>query len=95
MTVSGEPSQNPTQDVVAQLAADLKQLAVAVAAAPGLSAGTAVHTSTSQPQLVVAGTGIRAVGQLTIEAANCIHRAERLYFSVADPAGERVDTGTE
>lgn len=40
--------------------------------------------------LVVAGTGIRIAGQLTVEAAAWMGRAERLFFSVADPVAERV-----
>jgi hypothetical protein len=40
--------------------------------------------------LIVVGTGIRIVGQLTIEAAAWMCRAERLFFSVADVVSERV-----
>ena len=92
MTASSESSQIPAQDVVTRLAADLDHLAHAVtgAAAPGLSEGARATMARSPVQLVVAGTGIRVAGQLTIEAAHCIRCAERLYFSVADPAGERV-----
>ncbi len=90
MTTSNESTPVPSKDVLAQLAANLDQLAHTVAASPEHSAGAVDYAVTSPVQLVVAGTGIRAVGQLTIEAANCIRRAERLYFSVADPAGERV-----
>ena len=40
--------------------------------------------------LIVVGTGIRIAGQLTIEAAAWMCRAERLFFSVADVVSERV-----
>ncbi len=41
-------------------------------------------------QLVVAGTGIRITGQLTMEAAAWMRRADRLFYGVADPVAEQV-----
>jgi uncharacterized protein YabN with tetrapyrrole methylase and pyrophosphatase domain len=80
------------QGAVRRFAADLRELAqAATAAVPTDPAESGFDApSLSSDQLVVAGTGIRIVGQLTIEAATCIRRAERLHFSVADAVGERV-----
>jgi uncharacterized protein YabN with tetrapyrrole methylase and pyrophosphatase domain len=38
--------------------------------------------------LVVVGTGIKLVGQTTLEALACIQRAEKLFYVVTDPATE-------
>jgi uncharacterized protein YabN with tetrapyrrole methylase and pyrophosphatase domain len=81
---------NEAQGAVERLAADLRELAqrmTGTAADPGESPNA---TAQSSDQLVVVGTGIRIVGQLTIEAAACICQAERLHFSVADATGEKV-----
>ena len=40
--------------------------------------------------LVVAGTGIRITGQLTLEAMAWMRRADRLFYGVADPVSEHV-----
>src|SRR5262245_3832821 len=40
--------------------------------------------------LVVVGTGIRTVGQLTMEAIAWIKQAERLFYVVSDPIAESV-----
>ena len=39
-------------------------------------------------ELVVVGTGIKLVGQTTIEARDCIERAEKLLYLVTEPATE-------
>lgn len=41
-------------------------------------------------QLVIVGTGIRTVGQLTMESVAWIERAEKLFYVVADPVAEEV-----
>ena len=69
-----------SKDLISRLAADLCAVEEALT-------GPAAAAS---EQLIVAGTGIRIAGQLTIEAASWISRAERLFFSVADPVAERV-----
>ena len=43
-----------------------------------------------RPDLVVVGTGIRAAGQLTIEAIAHIARAEAVLYLVAEPLARRV-----
>jgi uncharacterized protein YabN with tetrapyrrole methylase and pyrophosphatase domain len=40
--------------------------------------------------LIIAGSGIRITGQLTMEALAWIRRADRLLYGVADPIAERV-----
>jgi uncharacterized protein YabN with tetrapyrrole methylase and pyrophosphatase domain len=40
--------------------------------------------------LIVVGTGIRAVGQLTIEAMAWIRKAEKVLYVVADPVAEDI-----
>ncbi len=62
---------------------------------PVRTPGTATEINKSRlnatrEQLIVVGTGIRIAGQLTIEAAAWISRAERLFYCVADPVGERI-----
>jgi len=83
---------NEAQGAVARLVADLRELArvTAAAMAADLPQGPPDASGELNEHLVVAGTGIRIVGQLTIEAATCIRCAERLHFSVADAIGERV-----
>jgi precorrin-6B methylase 1 len=39
--------------------------------------------------LVVVGAGINGVGQTTLEAVECMRRAERLFYSVVDPITEQ------
>jgi hypothetical protein len=39
--------------------------------------------------LTVVGTGIRAIGQITLEAESCIRHAEKLLFLIADPLTAR------
>lgn len=41
-------------------------------------------------QLVIIGTGIRTVGQLTMEAIAWMERADKLYYVVSDPIAEDV-----
>jgi hypothetical protein len=40
-------------------------------------------------RLVIVGSGIRAIGQFTLEARAHIRQADRVYHVVADPATER------
>ncbi len=40
--------------------------------------------------LVIAGTGIRITGQLTLEAVAWMRRADRLFYGVTDPVAEAV-----
>ena len=40
--------------------------------------------------LIVVGTGIRAMGQLTTEAIAWMRRADRVLYVVADPIAEEV-----
>jgi uncharacterized protein YabN with tetrapyrrole methylase and pyrophosphatase domain len=35
--------------------------------------------------LVIIGTGIKAIGHITLEAKSCIEKAEKLFFLVSDP----------
>jgi uncharacterized protein YabN with tetrapyrrole methylase and pyrophosphatase domain len=70
-----------SKDLIVRLAADLQEIEASVRAS---------DTHAPPEQLIVAGTGIRIAGQLTIEAAAWIRQAERLFFSVADPVSERV-----
>lgn len=81
---------NEAQSAVSRFAADLRELAQAATAAVPAASAELSAPGLPNDQLVVVGTGIRSVGQLTIEAATCIRRAERLHFSVADALGERV-----
>lgn len=75
-----------------RLAGDLSDLAQATAAISQdeIPRDARIPSAASTEHLVVVGTGIRIVGQLTIEAAMCIRDAERLHFSVANLLGERV-----
>ena len=41
-------------------------------------------------RLVIIGTGIRTVGQLTMEAVGWMQRADKLYYVVGDPVAEEV-----
>jgi uncharacterized protein YabN with tetrapyrrole methylase and pyrophosphatase domain len=41
-------------------------------------------------QLVIVGTGIRTVGQLTMEAIAWIKRADKVYYVVGEPIAEEV-----
>ncbi len=41
-------------------------------------------------QLVIVGTGIRTVGQLTLEAIAWMKRAQKLFYVVGDPVAEEV-----
>jgi uncharacterized protein YabN with tetrapyrrole methylase and pyrophosphatase domain len=43
--------------------------------------------------LVVAGTGIRSAGQLTVEAIAHIRSAERVFYLVAEPVAEEIVRG--
>ena len=43
-------------------------------------------TSQSRGSVTVVGTGIRLVGQTTVEAVDCMRRADRLLYLVTDPA---------
>lgn len=40
--------------------------------------------------LIVVGTGIRSVGQLTIESIAWIERADKVFYIVSDPVGESL-----
>lgn len=40
--------------------------------------------------LVAVGTGIRAVGQLTVEAIACMRTADKLLYCVGDPIAEHI-----
>lgn len=78
------------RDLVVRLAADLERLERR-AHAPGT--GTVADSSrlnATREQLIVVGTGIHIAEQLTIEAASWMCCAERLFYCVADPVGERV-----
>jgi uncharacterized protein YabN with tetrapyrrole methylase and pyrophosphatase domain len=76
--------------VLSQLAADLSELANAIALAVPSRAGEAdAAAGVDADRLVVVGTGIRA-DQLTIEAATCIRRAERVFYSVTEPIAEAL-----
>lgn len=44
----------------------------------------------NQERLVVVGTGIRAVGQLTVEAIASIRSADRVLYIVSDPVAEEA-----
>jgi uncharacterized protein YabN with tetrapyrrole methylase and pyrophosphatase domain len=41
-------------------------------------------------QLVIVGTGIRTVGQLTLESIAWMERADKLFYVVGDPVAEEV-----
>jgi len=49
--------------------------------------------SAKKEALVVVGTGIRAVGQLTIEAIAWIQRADKLLYVVADASARELIPG--
>jgi len=91
-SASPQLATREAQGAVGRLAADLRELAQVTTAAVSadISEGVSEAPGLSSEHLAVAGTGIRIVGQLTIEAATCIRRAERLHFSVSDTVGERV-----
>jgi precorrin-6B methylase 1 len=40
--------------------------------------------------LVVVGTGIRTVGQLTIESIACMQAADKIFYGVSDPVAESL-----
>jgi precorrin-2 methylase len=44
----------------------------------------------SKGSLIVIGTGIRTVGQLTIEAIAWLRRADKVLYVVGDPIAEAV-----
>src|SRR5688572_6747295 len=41
-------------------------------------------------RLIIIGTGIRTVGQLTMESVAWMQRADKLYYVVADPIARQV-----
>src|SRR5262245_3161399 len=45
---------------------------------------------TGKGSLVVVGTGIKVVGQLTLEAIAWMRRADKLLYLVADPVAEET-----
>src|SRR6202035_1897911 len=45
---------------------------------------------TAKGSLVIVGTGIKVVGQLTLEAIAWMKRADKLLYVVADPVAEEV-----
>jgi hypothetical protein len=51
-------------------------------------AATAGPAGARRGSLVVVGTGITGIGQVTLEAAAAIERAERLFYLVVDPVTE-------
>lgn len=52
------------------------------------STRTAPSFGTRPGRLVVVGSGIKSVGQFTLEAIGEIKRADRVFFAVADPTTE-------
>jgi hypothetical protein len=46
------------------------------------------QVSSQRGSLVVVGTGINLVGQTTMEALDCMQRADRLLYLVTDPPTE-------
>src|SRR5579863_9644514 len=40
--------------------------------------------------LTIVGTGIRSVGQLTVESIACIQRAEKVFYVVSEPVAESL-----
>lgn len=51
--------------------------------------GTPARADSPRPgSLVVAGTGIKFGGQMTLEALACIQRSEKLFYLVTEPATE-------
>jgi uncharacterized protein YabN with tetrapyrrole methylase and pyrophosphatase domain len=76
-------------DLVARLTADLEEFE-RLARTPGTATADSTCLSATREQLIVVGTGIHIAGQLTMEAAGWMCRAERLFYCVADPVGERV-----
>jgi precorrin-6B methylase 1 len=59
-------------------------------AAPNGSAPAAAAAPARRGQLVVVGTGLRTVGQLTTEAIAWIGAADKVLYVVGDPVGEEV-----
>jgi hypothetical protein len=47
----------------------------------------------SKGSLIVVGTGIKTVGQLTMEAIAWLHRADKVLYVVGDPVAEAVIKG--
>jgi hypothetical protein len=41
-------------------------------------------------QLIVIGTGIRTVGQMTLESVSWIKRADKVLYIVSDPIAEEL-----
>lgn len=81
----------PGFDSIEALADDLAKLAAALKAAAGrLPPQREPAAGQDQPdQLIVVGTGIQ-IGQLSIEAASAIVRADRVHYSVTEPVVEAV-----
>lgn len=50
---------------------------------------TAKATERQAGALMVVGTGIQAVGQITLEAQSCAKSAEKLFYLASDPLTER------
>ncbi len=59
--------------------------------AAAAAAAAAKSSNTARPgQLVVVGTGLRTVGQMTTESIAWIKAADRVLYVVGDPVAERV-----
>lgn len=54
------------------------------------AAGKGQESPMFNERLVIIGTGIRTVGQLTMEAIAWIQRADKLLYVIADPVAEEV-----
>ena len=48
------------------------------------------HGAPQRGSLVVVGTGIRTVGQLTIEAVAWLRQADKVLYVVSDPVAEAM-----
>jgi len=44
----------------------------------------------ARDNLTIVGTGIRTVGQMTVESIACLESADRVYHVVADPVARHM-----
>ncbi|HEX9941275.1 MAG TPA: SAM-dependent methyltransferase [Thermoanaerobaculia bacterium] len=78
--------QGETPALIARLAAE----PTATAASHESGSDPGPSSRPSPGSLTVVGTGIRSVGQLTVEAIAHIQSAERVFYLVAEPVAEEV-----
>jgi len=83
----------PLESQAALLSGDQDRIRAALAAVPApqaLSSNFTIRVSSSRGSLTIAGTGIRSVGQMTIESITAIRRADKVMYGAIEPVSEEI-----